>query len=299
MFHTLRVSPKLGTTVATSLTELVQTTVRALFCATGGLGLLCYIVAATTPWLESMVVDVALVVAIGVASAAAALHLLPKRAFLALSVWLLGLLIAITVAIGLFKEPTAALAYAFLPLLTTVTAGVFAGVIMEFGLVAVAVALSHELLHGLTFSPTIIGITLVGGFIGVVVGWATMRSLLTVTEWSIYSYERAREQRQEALDQRVQFKETQEDLMQANRELARLSDRLRALQQMADEARRAKEEFVANVSHELRTPLNMIIGFSEMLLQPSQVYGTPLPAPVLADIAAIECNSRHQSEAGG
>ncbi len=54
-----------------------------------------------------------------------------------------------------------------------------------------------------------------------------------------------------------------------------------------------RQEFVANVSHELRTPLNLIIGFSEMLLQSSQVYGTKLPSPILADIAAIERNSQH------
>ena len=67
------------------------------------------------------------------------------------------------------------------------------------------------------------------------------------------------------------------------------------MQQVAEEARRTKEEFVANVSHELRTPLNMIIGFSEMLLQSVSVYGTELSPHMLADIAAIERNSLHLS----
>ena len=66
------------------------------------------------------------------------------------------------------------------------------------------------------------------------------------------------------------------------------------MHQVAEEARRAKEEFVANVSHELRTPLNMIIGFSEMITQSPQVYGDErCPPTLLADIAAIQRNSQH------
>jgi PAS domain S-box-containing protein len=37
----------------------------------------------------------------------------------------------------------------------------------------------------------------------------------------------------------------------------------------AENANRAKSEFLANMSHEIRTPLNAIMGFSELLLDPS------------------------------
>ena len=92
---------------------------------------------------------------------------------------------------------------------------------------------------------------------------------------------------------RLELKQIQEDLVLANRELARLSDRLKVMHHIAEEARQAKEEFVANVSHELRTPLNMIIGFSEVITQSPLVYGARLPPALLADISAIQRNSQH------
>jgi signal transduction histidine kinase/CheY-like chemotaxis protein len=124
-------------------------------------------------------------------------------------------------------------------------------------------------------------------------GWVVITTLLTVTQWSAFYAERAQRNLEESREQRLDLQQIQEDLVQANRELARLSERLEAMYRLAEEARRAKEEFVANVSHELRTPLNMIIGFSEMITQSPQVYGTRLPPALLADITAIQRNSQH------
>ncbi len=65
------------------------------------------------------------------------------------------------------------------------------------------------------------------------------------------------------------------------------------MERIAEEARQAKTEFVANVSHELRTPLNMIIGFADIIARSPQVYGGRLPPSLLTDIAAIRRNAEH------
>ena len=67
------------------------------------------------------------------------------------------------------------------------------------------------------------------------------------------------------------------------------------LRREAEEARRSKEQFVANVSHELRTPLNMIIGFSEMAMYSPETYGPNIPQALLADLEIVLRNSRHLS----
>ena len=136
----------------------------------------------------------------------------------------------------------------------------------EFGLV------------GLT-TPTDLQIILLGGVIGVIAGWAISRSLLVASIWAVDGYLRAQIEMDEARKNRMELKQIQDELLHANNELARLTERLKVLHQVAEQARRVKEEFVANVSHELRTPLNMIISFSEMIMQsrPSSRSGSWVP----------------------
>jgi signal transduction histidine kinase len=73
-----------------------------------------------------------------------------------------------------------------------------------------------------------------------------------------------------------------QNLRIANTDLeARAKALTRAVMQ-AEEASRAKTEFLATMSHELRTPLNAVIGFSEMMKL--EIFG-PLGAPQYAEYA--------------
>lgn len=70
----------------------------------------------------------------------------------------------------------------------------------------------------------------------------------------------------------------------------RLHAQLRRAKEDAEEANRAKSEFLASVSHELRTPLNAILGLSEALQE--QVYGD-LNAKQHTSLHTIEESGRH------
>lgn len=126
--------------------------------------------------------------------------------------------------------------------------------------------------------------------------WVTRRMFSVALHWYWSSYEQSRTLLEETRDAQAQLKQALEDLAEANLQLTRMNRLAQGLRQAADEARKAKEEFVANVSHELRTPLNMIVGFSQMLLRAPEVYGVDLPQNLLADLEVIHRNGQHLSK---
>jgi len=217
-----------------------------------------------------------------------------ERLRMALTIWLTGYTISITLALYLFQEPAFSAFYLLIPLFAAVLMFWPAGVLAEVVVLILAWSLSHSIVPSLSESYLVI--LLAGGAVNVGLGWAMTHSLLTVADWSLHSFRLAQHELEEARNQRLEFKQTQEDLFLANKELARFSDRLKVMYQVAEEARQVKEEFVANVSHELRTPLNMIIGFSEMITQSPRAYSHSLPPALLADINAIQRNSQHLSK---
>jgi len=291
MLYEPRETPEVDADLAGATADLLRATSRKLIFTIGTVYLAGSLVATValpyqTGW---NILRVGMIVLL---THALSLLLLRRRLLVAQVVWQAGLAAAITMALHIFQQPEIAFFYMLLPLLAVVTVGWPAGFIAE----GVVIALAWYIGHSPTMPPIpALGrlVVVLGGAFTGLLGWASTDALLTVTRWSLFYYEQAREKVEEARSQQVELQQTQEDLIQANKELARLSDRLKVMYRVAEEARRAKEEFVANVSHELRTPLNMIIGFSEMITQLPEVYGERLPPALLADIEAIQRNSRH------
>ena len=126
--------------------------------------------------------------------------------------------------------------------------------------------------------------------------WLTKRPLLSAMQWYWSGYRRVDHLLEQARDTQMRLKQALEDLADSNAQLTRVNRFAEAMRQAAEEARRAKQMFVANVSHELRTPLNMIIGFSEMILQAPDVYGRNLSPTLQSDLEVILRNSQHLSK---
>ncbi len=291
MWYVLRTSTKSGADFISSATELLHTTARTLIAAIV-FTFLCwhFVSVATWPAAQNWQ-SWAVLLILGPASILA-LWAMPRWFLGSQVLWLAALMAGITLSAYVFQEPFVAFLYALIPLIAVVTIGWPGGLLAEGAIIALVVWLLR--------APTVPALSLAqalsvgaGGVICGLLGWAATHALVTVVQWSLFSFEQAREVLEEARDQRLELKEVQRDLILANEELARLTDRLTVLQQVADEARRAKEDFVANVSHELRTPLNMIIGFSEMITASPRIYGAELPPTLLTDVAAIQRNSEH------
>jgi signal transduction histidine kinase/ActR/RegA family two-component response regulator len=291
MYYRTRLASKVDPDFYSGTVDIIDASFRSLIYTFIGISLFGYLLTNLTTYWVKLPQVTALLFMIAIISLVSYLFI-PKSLLAAQITWLVGICLTITVAIKLLGIPQIAYLYSFLPLLGAITLSwQWGGVVllMIFGLVlipgdVIVVTPLHD--------PMSI-IILAGGAIGLAIGSTIVQSLMTNTQWAVTNYIRADKEMEFMRTQRQELMQIQSDYALANKELARLTDRLEAMQQIAEESRRTKEEFVANVSHELRTPLNMILGFSEIIMKSPQVYGDSIPQALLADIAAIERNSQH------
>lgn len=222
----------------------------------------------------------------------AAYRLLETHYVLVNIAWQVGLLALILVGGAWLSWPEVLLLAALLPLIAAITLGGGAAAVVE-GVLAALVLWARVNPTWFSLPPGNFTLILAFGAFGGLMGWVTTNHLVSTTRWALASYKQARLNLEETREQRVELQQAQEDLVKANQELSRLAGRLKVLQHVAEEARQAKAEFVANVSHELRTPLNMIIGFTEVIARSPRLYGGRLPTALLTDITAIQRSSQH------
>jgi len=277
--------------------QITEEAFHSLMAATGAIFIGWYILANFDIGLGDAVYVTYVVLVAAVFSGGA--YLLERRhAGAARVVWLVGLCAAIGAALAVFRHAELIYFFSLIPLLAAALSFRWQWGILVEALLAPLLFFLEQALQlqqpVAWLSSRDLMVLLMGGIL-LALGFAFARALLTLTSWSLVHYRGAREELEEIRDQRVGLLQVQEDFVQANNELARLTERLGAMTQVAEEARRIKEDFVARVSHELRTPLNMIIGFSEMIMKSPQLYGDSLPSALLVDVDAILRNSQHLS----
>ena len=292
MWRTWRASAQNDPDLAQTTAELAQLTQRRVILATIGAYMLWHFVATIT-WSQTLGPTVWLTTIIVLTCGGVALRHLSDRLPIAQIVWQFGLFAAITISLLTFREPAIIFLYALLPLMAVITSGLLAGLVAEGAVVAMLAWLSFGPAAGMLPSAYAIGAIAVGGLVGLL-GWASSHALFTVTHWSIYSLNQARENMEAARENRAQLARVVKDLDQAYTRLGRTNASLVAAWRAAEEAERFKAEFVTNVSHELRTPLNLIVGFSEMMLTAPESYdGVQVPGPYRSDLNVIHHNAQH------
>ena len=97
-------------------------------------------------------------------------------------------------------------------------------------------------------------------------------------------------QKQQLEDQAVELEAANEELQVTTEELAERTAVAEELREVAEEANRAKSEFLAMMSHELRTPLNAIAGYVDLM--EAGVRG-PLTDTQAEDLRRIRTNGQH------
>lgn len=220
--------------------------------------------------------------------------ILVRKQLLIAQLWLYcGLLLAITSAILLFRQPYLIILYPLLPFLAMISIGWSGGLLLEGLVVVITLWLRQGTDPVLPSVAYVLWPAAIGG-VTFTVGWAASRSFLTVLQWAADGYALARRNMEEARQHRAQLAQRLKDLDKAYYQLDRANAALTAARRAAEDAEQFKTEFVTNVSHELRTPLNLVVGFTEMMmLSPESYDNVLLPGIYRSDLETVFHSAQH------
>lgn len=275
-----------------SISELLQSTTRALIYGIAAVFVIAIL--ATAIWPDQIAVKVWIAAPIFLVISWLALRTLSRHYVAAQFVWLIGLAGVITLLIYLFDSHELAFFYILLPLSAAVTLGWQASLMM----LALVFGGVWGVYHGLVTvepRPIFFIVTGAGGIISGLLGCITTHSLLTVTEWSVYSLHEAQKNIRETRQHRGELAKVVKELDKANIQLERANHMLVLAKTEADEAKNARNRFALAISHELRSPLNFIIGFSEIMVNKPETYA-PIhqwPPGLYEDVQEIYRSSQH------
>ncbi|MCS7222847.1 MAG: ATP-binding protein [Anaerolineae bacterium] len=203
-----------------------------------------------------------------------------------------GIVIAVACALLAFRQPS--LAYLFvLPIL-------FASVLLSqaamFGVAGGVHVLTLVINVAILRRPLAsVDVLLPFGTITLVMlaSWLSARNLYTALAWVWRGYEIARQNEQIARERQGELRRALKALDEATYRLERANYMLTIARDQAEEARRLKQQFAQTISHELRTPLNLIVGFTELMAQSPEYYGSPLPPAYVRDLSIVHRNACH------